>query len=230
MNGLHLILAILHLILPIFFLLFIIYIGYLIYTKAFREMGFSSIEAFLIVLISYIFRYPIYINGTDISNIYLFTYDNWIICINVGGALIPIIISLYTAVKKRLSAGKIFVGLLVVTIVSYSVTYPDPTKGIVSRFPYWLLPALFASIISVILYWRDYRRAAPLAYFSGAIGVLIGADFLHLSELLSNVIDKPTMASIGGANIFDMVYITGILAVIIDGMLMFGRKREALGE
>ena len=74
-----------------------------------------------------------------------------------------------------------------------------------------------------------FRKAAPLAYISGTLGVLIGADFLHLPGLLNATISKPTNAVIGGAVVFDMIYITGILAVIVDGIIMFKqRSREKI--
>ena len=93
----------LRLIIPIVFLASIIYVALLIYTRAFKEMGFSAFDALTILVISFIFGHPIYVNGVDISNLYLFTYNNWIICINIGGGVIPIIISLYLAVKKKIS-------------------------------------------------------------------------------------------------------------------------------
>jgi len=43
--------------------------------------------------------------------------------------------------------------------------------------------------------------------------------------LLNYPIGTPTPAVIGGANVFDMVFITGILAVVVDGIILF-RKRS----
>lgn len=203
-----------------------VYIAFLIYTRAFKEMGFSAVEAIIILLISLVFRYPIYICGVDISNPYLFSYNNWIVCINVGGGLIPIIISLYLAVKKRISLPKMLIAMVVVSFFAYNVTYPDPARGIVSPFPRWLAPALMASALSAILYINDYRKAAPTAYISGTLGVLIGADMFHLPELLSYHLDRPVVASIGGANVFDMVYVTGILAAFLDGILFIRSKKK----
>jgi len=215
----------LRLIIPIVFLASIIYVALLIYTRAFKEMGFSAFDALTILVISFIFGHPIYVNGVDISNLYLFTYNNWIICINIGGGVIPIIISLYLAVKKKISPLKILLSLIVVSIFAYYVTYPDPNEGIVSPFPQWLVPAMMASALSAILYIDDHRKAAPTAYISGTIGVLIGADILHLPELLSYSSKKPVIASIGGANVFDMIYITGILAAFLDAILFIKRRR-----
>jgi len=195
------------------------YFLYLLFTKAFREMGFDSGEAFLLLFASYIF-------GFNIFNIYLFTYNNWDIELNIGGALIPILLSIYLIVRKRISLSKVVVGVLIVSIVTYLVSYPDPSEGIVSPFPLWLLPAIAASLTSAILSYTTYRKAAPLAYISGVIGVLIGADVLHLIELLSYKAPEFAVAAIGGASVFDMVFLTGILAVIIDSILMFGQKRR----
>ena len=218
-------LYLLYIILPILAL----YIVYLILTKAFKDMGFSSVEAIIIVFVSFLFGFNIIIFGFNISNIYLFSYQNWIVGINIGGAIIPIVLSIYLTLKKNISLKKIFFGMLVVTIITFFVTNPDPEKGIVSSFPYWLLPAVFASLTSVFLLWKDFRKAAPLAYISGTIGVLIGADFLHLPELLIYPVKATTHAVIGGANVYDMIYITGILAVILDGIIMY-RQRSKEGH
>lgn len=211
----------------------IFYIAYLIVTKAFRYMGFSSIEAVIIVIGSLILGIPWSIKLFNLqitnvlANIYLFTYGNWNVGINMGGALIPIGLSIYLYFKKNIEWKKILIGISIVAVVTYLVTYPDPTKGIVAKLPLGLIPAVFASIISVILLHKDFRKAAPLAYISGTIGVLIGADVFHLIELLNHSIKTPTNAVIGGANVFDMVFITGIIAVIVDGIIMFRQRMKA---
>jgi len=211
---------ILYILLPILAL----YIIYLILTKAFRYMGFTSLEAVIIVFVSFLFGFEIIIFGFNISNIYLFSYENWRVGINMGGAIIPILLSIYLTIKKKIPIKKIFIGILIVAIIAFFVTRPVAERGIIASFPYWLLPAFFASIASVILSWKDFIRAAPLAYISGTIGVLIGADFFHLPELLSYSTEKVTNAVIGGADVFDMIFITGIIAVILDGMIMFRQR------
>ena len=65
-----------------------LYFGYLIITKAFNNMGFTSFEALIIVFISFLLGSGIvdeYV-GFSFSNIQLFTYGNWIVGINTGGA------------------------------------------------------------------------------------------------------------------------------------------------
>jgi len=204
----------------------IIYLVYLFLTKPFKYMGFSTFEAIIIVLISLIFRFEIIISGYDISNIYLFDYNSWIISINMGGAVIPILLSIYLIYKKKISLKYVTLGIIIVSVISFLITRPEPSKGIVASFPYYLLPALFASIISIVLYWKKFKKATPLAYISGTIGVLIGADMFRLPQLLSYEVVSSNNAVIGGANVFDMVYITGLIAVIVDGLIMFNQRSK----
>jgi len=113
-----------------------------------------------------------------------------------------------------------------VAVITYLVTYPDPSQGIVAEFPYWLIPVLSASLLSVVFSKGIERRAAPFAYTIGTLGVLIGADVLHLFGLLSFPVHAATNAVIGGASVFDMVFITGVLAVFLDSVFLYQRKRR----
>lgn len=207
----------------------VLYFLYLIVTKSFNDMGFSSLEAILIVFISYLLGSGIIDKfiGLNVSNIPLFTYQtNWVVGINVGGAIIPLLLSIYLMVKNRLKPVMVLLGLGIVAVVTFFVTTPDPEKGIVSVFPYWILPILVASFLSVIITWKEKTKAAPFAYTIGTLGVLIGADGFHLLSLLQYETDTMRTAVIGGANVFDMVFITGILAVFLDGMFIIQKKRK----
>jgi uncharacterized membrane protein len=55
-------------------------------------------------------------------------------------------------------------------------------------------------------------HAAHLAYVSGVLGVLIGADILRLGDI--SRLNAP-IASIGGAGTFDGIFLTGIIAVLL---------------
>ncbi len=216
-----LILWIIRIILPIL----VFYLAYLIFTRAFSYLGFSKFESVLIVVVSFLFMFPIAIFGFDISNIPILTYNGWILGINTGGAIIPVVISAYLYFKRNLSIKNVFIGTLVVTIVTFFVSCPVPSKGIVSEFPYWLIPCIVACLSSIILFRKNFSKGASQAYISSTFGVLIGADFLHLPELLSYTPGKiGTTATIGGAVLFDLIFITGILAVILYGAVMFKYK------
>jgi uncharacterized membrane protein len=207
----------------------VLYIAYLIVTKAFNDMGFSTVEAIIIVFVSFLLGAGIVdeVLGFNFANIYLFTYkDYWQVGINTGGAIIPIILSIYLTIKNKFDLKKLLVGIAIVSIATYLVTSPDPQKGIISQFPYWIIPILCASLCSIILNWYKKHKAAPFAYASGTIGVLLGADVFHLITLLDYPLQAPKHAVIGGANVFDMVFITGILAVVLDGLFIVTERKK----
>jgi uncharacterized membrane protein len=207
----------------------VLFFVYLIVTKAFNDMGFSSFEAIIIVFVSFLLGSGIideYL-GINFSNIPLFQYHtNWIVGINIGGAVIPILLSIYLSLKNRLKPVMVLFGIGIVAVVTFLVTYPDPEKGIVSTFPFWVLPIFAASFFSIVIARREKSKAAPFAYTIGTLGVLIGADGFHLMSLLQYETQTMRVAVIGGASVFDMVFITGILAVFLDGLLIIQKKRK----
>ncbi len=229
MTDVSLLIALGRYLLIILFPFIAFYIGYLVVTKAFQDMGFTSLEAIIIVFVSFLTGSGILDGaiGLPLSNIPLFHYgEYWMVGINMGGAIIPILLSIYLIYKNKLTPWKLVVGIAIVAVITYLVTEPVPERGIISPFPFWLLPVMFSSFTSLILWYKAQRKAAPFAYTIGTLGVLIGADVFHLIELLQFDIGKATPAVIGGANIFDMVFLTGILAVILDGVFTFKEKKQ----
>ena len=138
-----------------------------------------------------------------------------VIAVNVGGALVPTILSIYLLVKNRLY----FWGLLAVAIVTATVhhmAYPVPGIGIAEPI---FVPPLITTAAALLLS-REY--AAPLAYIAGSLGTLIGADLLNLGKIQG--LGAP-VASIGGAGTFDGIFFTGILAVLLASLMT--RKRRS---
>jgi uncharacterized membrane protein len=72
-----------------------------------------------------------------------------------------------------------------------------------------LLAPIAAAIIALLL---NPAQSAPLAYVSGTLGVLIGADLLHLREIRKL---GAAQAAIGGAGTFDGIFVTGVMAVLL---------------
>jgi uncharacterized membrane protein len=128
-----------------------------------------------------------------------------VIAVNVGGALIPSLMSLYLLGKNELW-GRGMLATAAVAAVCYSLARPVPGLGI--ALPVFV-PAIVTGIVALLL---SRRYAAPLAYIGGSLGTLIGADLLNLGNLQG--LGAP-VASIGGAGTFDGIFVTGILAVLI---------------
>jgi uncharacterized membrane protein len=129
-----------------------------------------------------------------------------IIAVNVGGAVIPVVLSIYLAIKNSLYVP----GVLAVAVVA-GVVYPlaQPVRGVGISVPA-LFPPLAAAGVAMLLAWR---KAAPLAYIAGSLGTLIGADLLNLGRVQG--LGAP-IASIGGAGTFDGIFLTGIIAVLLS--------------
>jgi uncharacterized membrane protein len=132
-----------------------------------------------------------------------------ILAINVGGAVIPIMLSFYLLVRYDLW-GLGAVVTAVVTFVVHQMATPVPGVGI--SVP-TLAPPLLAAGMALAL---SRRFAAPLAYIGGSLGVLIGADLLNLGRLRN--LGAP-VASIGGAGTFDGIFLTGVIAVLLASLV-----------
>jgi len=127
-----------------------------------------------------------------------------VIAVNLGGAVIPVLFSIYLFPRIRpLSA---LIGVPTVTLVAYCVARPVPGRGIVMPA---FVPPLVAAGVSMIVCRND---PAPLAYVSGTLGTLIGADLLHLPTVLRR---GNGILSIGGAGVYDGIFLVGILAALL---------------
>ena len=162
----------------------------------------------------------------------IFPYEGWWVGLSVGGAIIPILICASFLKNRRVEIGEAMIGITIVAYITYSVTRAEEGVGIVAEVPIAFAPALAAGLYSVSVFWMDIRRAAPLAYVSGVLGTLIGADVFRLWEMIA--FDAPegefALLSIGGANIFDMVYLTGIVAVALAIVVLWVKsKRDKIG-
>jgi uncharacterized membrane protein len=152
---------------------------------------------------------------------YVVPYVTWwpgtVLAVNVGGAVIPTIMSTYLVIRYQLWL-KAAIATVVVAFVIHSMATPVPGVGIAVPV---FLPVVTTAIIALILS-REY--AAPLAYIGGSMGTLIGADLLNLDKI--NGLGAP-VASIGGAGTFDGIFLTGILAVLLAGIASPSRPRPA---
>ncbi|HZP89098.1 MAG TPA: DUF1614 domain-containing protein [Burkholderiales bacterium] len=131
-----------------------------------------------------------------------------VIAINVGGAIIPILLSLYLMIRNRLY-GLSLAGVVIVAAVCHQLAEPVPGLGI--ALPVFV-PPLVSALVALLL---SRQHGGALAYISGSLGTLIGADLLNLDNVRG--LGAP-IASIGGAGTFDGIFVTGLLAVIYAGL------------
>jgi len=145
------------------------------------------------------------------------SFNPFYLAINLGGAIVPMILSIELLVRGRVSALRAGIGMLIVAVITYLFAMPVANEGI--TLPFWLPPVL-AAIVALLLN-RGYDKAPALAYISGSMGTLIGADIFNL--LTPGVLpalsppgssSRALVLSIGGAGVFDGIFLTGILAVL----------------
>ncbi len=141
--------------------------------------------------------------------------ETTVLAINVGGAIIPSLISLYLIFRWGGLFWEFVIATAIVTFLVNRVARPVKGLGIATPalFPP-LVAALVAFLVSLIS--PDGIQSAPvIAYVSGTLGTLIGADLMNLKKIPE--LGAP-VASIGGAGTFDGVFLTGIIAVILTSL------------
>ncbi len=128
------------------------------------------------------------------------------LAINLGGAVIPVLVAFYLLWRMPSTIVVAIIGIALVSIVTHQVARPVQGVGIVT--PAFLAP------VAAAFYAILVPSAQPfiVAYTSGVLGALIGADILNLGRIAD--LGAP-VASIGGAGTFDGVFLSGILAVLL---------------
>jgi len=132
--------------------------------------------------------------------------DQTIVCVNLGGCIIPVLLSVWLVLATPLPAVLALAGVSMVAVVSYLLS--RPIRGLGIGMPILAAP-LVAALVAMVFGGED---AAALAYVSGTCGVLVGADLLRLPDVRRLAVP---VASIGGAGTFDGIFITGVLATLI---------------
>ncbi|KLK88332.1 hypothetical protein SZ63_04690 [Methanoculleus sediminis] len=137
-----------------------------------------------------------------------------VIAVNVGGAVIPFFVTLEMIGRGRVSRLKSLAAIVMVSLVAYAFATPVPGLGI--TMPFYVAP--LAGAVAGLLLARGCRAAPGLAYAGGTMGTLLGADILNLAnpEVFSALVGGgSTVLSIGGAGIFDGIFVTGVLSVLL---------------
>lgn len=129
-----------------------------------------------------------------------------LVALNVGGGLIPICFSLYLLNNNPLPVGEALLGVGLVAIIAR--TFSRPIQGLGIGMPLFIAP-ISAALAALAI---DPGQSAPLAYISGSVGVLVGADLLRFKDIRRMGVP---LAAIGGAGTFDGIFISGIVAVLL---------------
>ena len=196
---------------------------------AFERIGFNSVEFTLILigtLIGSTVNLPVaelkseeplvVVQEVRVFGMYYrvpavrYMQKSTIVAVNVGGAIIPVLVSLYLLAVHPSLAWAALLGSCFTALLVHLMARKVKGVGIVTPA---FLPPLTAAVVAYVLVPGS---PAVVAYVSGTLGSLIGADLSNLKGI--GKLGAP-MASIGGAGTFDGVFLTGIVAVLLVPLL-----------
>lgn len=129
------------------------------------------------------------------------------VAINGGGAIIPIALSCYLLFQVPIMPA--LISTLLMIVICKFLAKPVPGRGLAIPM---FIPPLFATLFAVLLAGES---AAPVAYISGVLGTLIGGDLLNLGKARRL---EAGIVSIGGAGVFDGIFLVGVFSVILTAI------------
>ncbi len=176
----------------------VFYIGYIHKRELFERFGFETPETGMILIGSIaglVVDIPVVVSKRALLNI------------NLGGALIPVIVGGSLLHKKNIGLKRVIPGVAVVAAAAYYFSRLEPELGIVSDFPFFFIPSLAALSMALVMERGGYD-SIPYAYSTAVFGVIIGADVIRIPVLVNMGI----LGSIGGAGMMDLVYLSGLIA------------------
>ncbi len=200
---------------------FITMVQFGVFTIAFDKLGLtrdSAVLLFITILAGSMINLPLFSMESSPPDMYEIPPQlrelirqqpfsgRTIVHVNVGGCIVPVAFCLFLLNHNPLNLGYVVLAVTAVSALSYSISRRVPGVGL--GMPILLAP-IAAALVSFLL---DPENAALLAYISGTLGVLIGADLLHLKDIKE--MGTP-FASIGGAGSFDGIFLTGIVAALL---------------
>lgn len=127
--------------------------------------------------------------------------------LNVGGAVIPLAIAGFLLTRVPLQ--ETLIATLLMVLISWKLSRVVPGRGVAIPF---LLPPLFAALFAFLLV---PQQPALAAFVAGTLGVLIGADILRLPKVMRGEVG---VMSIGGAGVFDGIFLVGIVSALLAGL------------
>ena len=216
----------------IFFVL-LAFLILLLLVVGFETVGFRLSEALLIFVGSTLLFFSfdpsirLYVDGSLGLGIFVPLYivvfqpflvvgssNGLAIGVDVAGFLIPFLISLKMIFDRRSPIRASLIGIACIAALTNLTSTYVPGEGVLIWNIYVI--AIAASVIGIGLAKRQWGSVGPIAYVSGSLGVLLGADLARFGDILSYQPRGFAFASVGGAGVFDAIFLVGVLAVTID--------------
>ncbi len=198
---------------------------------AFTRLGFSWISALAVVLLMVggsLVNIPVYRIRRDMVHVSQEEAPDFDVCIpcasprvwdtlvsiNLGGAVIPLCVSLYLIYKAISIVGNTLIftvctGIALVAIIAFISTRLVTCVGIQVPF---LIPGLTALFAGFFLAGGTGLTAAVTAFVCGTTGVLVGGNLANLPRIKNLEV---VAVSFGGAGTFGSIFICCMLPALI---------------
>lgn len=142
-----------------------------------------------------------------------------VVALNIGGAVVPVLVVALILSKVLETPYSVFLlrkmTLCVFAAVIFGYLVARPVSGVGIVMPAFSMP-LFSSLVAIIVVGAN-AYAVPVAYVAAVLGSLIGADLLHLAVDWKKL--NASFLSIGGAGVFDGIYLSGLVSVVLTVLL-----------
>jgi uncharacterized membrane protein len=208
-------------------------------TRVFRSFGLAPLTAILVLgvsLVGSLVNIPLTARPIEIAEPEVGGGGSWmqgilpifyyyppivteqILAVNVGGALVPILFSGYLLIAHATPWLPALVSTVIVALIARLASRLVPGSGV--AIPGFIPPIVAALSAHFVTLWLTGTAgdAAPVAYIAGTLGTLIGADLLNLPAIMNGALETGTdlsatrIVSIGGAGVFDGIFLTSIVA------------------
>ncbi|MHB1034256.1 MAG: DUF1614 domain-containing protein [Pirellulales bacterium] len=137
-----------------------------------------------------------------------------LVAVNVGGCIIPCLLVIRQVQHVVEVGGWPVTAMAAATAANIVVCYrlARPMRGVGIMLPGLVSPAVSVGMAWLLLAPGEFDSVrVAVAFTAGVLGPLVGADLLHLKDIMKV---SAGMLSIGGAGTFDGIVLSGILAAL----------------
>lgn len=187
-------------------LLALIYVGFRARADVAERMGFTDADVALLTVGGL---------AAPVLSVPVAVVDGSVFAVNLGGALVPLILAWRLYHRGHLPLARTLVGAVPVAVATWWVVDVQAGVGVVARFPGFLAPPLAALTVGLLAGGVRPDRAGPIALGAGSLGALVGADLVALPEVLELARAAPPGSAlvVGGGGSFDLVFLSGAIGL-----------------
>ena len=176
----------------------------LVGTRLLMALGLTRVEALLVAALSpllVLFDAPIGRLSPSVN-----------LAANLAGCLIPSAVAVKVVLERRAPLAEAFFLIAVGVVVSYFSSHVVADRGVLLQYR---IPAVVVGVLAAGLLYKEPERAGAAGFAAGALGVVIGADVLHLTELSAGA----GRVILGGAGLLDGIILVAVLAAAVGELL-----------